>query len=99
MRRVAGWRLAGASRLVRMTAFNGLSWRLQPILSLRSDNAHAVEGGRAALVNPLRMVLTLLGMVAAMELGFIRDRQRAAIDPAKAPTIALQGAGERRCLS
>ena len=30
-----------------------------------------------------RMVLTVLGMVAAMELGFIRDRQRAGIDAAK----------------
>jgi DNA invertase Pin-like site-specific DNA recombinase len=29
------------------------------------------------------MVLTALGMVAEMELGFIRDRQRAAIDAAK----------------
>jgi DNA invertase Pin-like site-specific DNA recombinase len=27
-----------------------------------------------------RMVLTVLGMVAEMELGFIRDRQRAGID-------------------
>jgi DNA invertase Pin-like site-specific DNA recombinase len=31
-----------------------------------------------------RMVLTVLGMVAEMELGFIRDRQRAGIDAAKA---------------
>ena len=31
-----------------------------------------------------RMVLTVLGMVAEMELGFIRDRQRAGIDTAKA---------------
>jgi DNA invertase Pin-like site-specific DNA recombinase len=31
-----------------------------------------------------RMVLTALGMVAEMELGFIRDRQRAGIDAAKA---------------
>src|SRR3984957_13436850 len=31
-----------------------------------------------------RMVLTVLGMVAQMELGFIRDRQRAGIDAAKA---------------
>ncbi len=30
-----------------------------------------------------RMVLTVLGMVAEMELGFIRDRQRAGIDKAK----------------
>lgn len=30
-----------------------------------------------------RMVLTVLGMVAEMELGFIRDRQRAGIDAAK----------------
>ena len=30
------------------------------------------------------MVLTVLGMVAEMELGFIRDRQRAGIDAAKA---------------
>jgi DNA invertase Pin-like site-specific DNA recombinase len=31
-----------------------------------------------------RMVLTVLGMVAETELGFIRDRQRAGIDAAKA---------------
>jgi DNA invertase Pin-like site-specific DNA recombinase len=31
-----------------------------------------------------RMILTVLGMVAEMELGFIRDRQRAGIDAAKA---------------
>jgi DNA invertase Pin-like site-specific DNA recombinase len=31
-----------------------------------------------------RMVITVLGMVAEMELGFIRDRQRAGIEAAKA---------------
>ena len=31
-----------------------------------------------------RMVLTVLGMVAEMEVGFIRDRQRAGIEAAKA---------------
>ena len=31
-----------------------------------------------------RVVLTVLGMVAEMELGFIRDRQRTGIDAAKA---------------
>jgi DNA invertase Pin-like site-specific DNA recombinase len=30
-----------------------------------------------------RMVLTVLGMVAEMELGFIRDRQRASIEAAR----------------
>ena len=34
-----------------------------------------------------RVVLTVLGMVAEMELGFIRDRQRAGIDAAKAKGI------------
>ena len=34
-----------------------------------------------------RMVLTVLGMVAEMELGFIRDRQRAGIDAGKAMGI------------
>jgi DNA invertase Pin-like site-specific DNA recombinase len=34
-----------------------------------------------------RLVLTVLGMVAEMELGFIRDRQRAGIDAAKAKGI------------
>jgi DNA invertase Pin-like site-specific DNA recombinase len=34
-----------------------------------------------------RMVLTVLSMVAEMELGFIRDRQRAGIDAAKAKGI------------
>ena len=34
-----------------------------------------------------RMVLTVLGVVAEMELGFIRDRQRANIDAAKAKRI------------
>ena len=34
-----------------------------------------------------RMVLTVLGMVAEMELGFIRDRQRAGIDAAKAKGV------------
>jgi DNA invertase Pin-like site-specific DNA recombinase len=34
-----------------------------------------------------RMVLTVLGMVAEMELGFIRDRQRVGIDAAKAKGI------------
>jgi DNA invertase Pin-like site-specific DNA recombinase len=34
-----------------------------------------------------RMVLTVLGMVAEMELGFIRDRQRAGINAAKAKGI------------
>jgi DNA invertase Pin-like site-specific DNA recombinase len=34
-----------------------------------------------------RMVLTVLGMVAEMELGFIRDRQHAGIDAAKAKGI------------
>jgi DNA invertase Pin-like site-specific DNA recombinase len=34
-----------------------------------------------------RVVLTVLGMVAEMELGFIRDRRRAGIDAAKAKGI------------
>jgi DNA invertase Pin-like site-specific DNA recombinase len=34
-----------------------------------------------------RTVLTVLGMVAEMELGFIRDRQRAGIDAAKAKSV------------
>ena len=34
-----------------------------------------------------RMVLTVLGMVAEMELGFIRDRQGVGIDAAKAKGI------------
>jgi DNA invertase Pin-like site-specific DNA recombinase len=34
-----------------------------------------------------RMVLTVLGMVAEMELGFIRDRQRVGIDAAKAKGV------------
>jgi DNA invertase Pin-like site-specific DNA recombinase len=34
-----------------------------------------------------RMVLTVLGMVAEMELAFIRDRQRAGIDAAKAKGV------------
>ena len=34
-----------------------------------------------------RMVVTVLGMVAEMELGFIRDRQCAGIDAAKAKGI------------
>jgi DNA invertase Pin-like site-specific DNA recombinase len=34
-----------------------------------------------------RMVRTVLGMVAEMELGFIRDRRRAGIDAAKAKGI------------
>jgi DNA invertase Pin-like site-specific DNA recombinase len=34
-----------------------------------------------------RLVLTVLGMVAEMELGFIRDRQRAGIEAAKAKGI------------
>jgi DNA invertase Pin-like site-specific DNA recombinase len=34
-----------------------------------------------------RIVLTVLGMVAEMELRFIRDRQRAGIDAAKAKGI------------
>jgi DNA invertase Pin-like site-specific DNA recombinase len=34
-----------------------------------------------------RMVLTVLGMVAEMELGFIRDRQRAGIQAAKAKGV------------
>ena len=34
-----------------------------------------------------RMVLTVLGMVAEMELGFIHDRQRPGIDAAKAKGI------------
>ena len=46
-----------------------------------------------------KMVLTVLGMVAEMELGFIRDRQRAGIEAAKArgvykgrpPSIERQG--------
>jgi DNA invertase Pin-like site-specific DNA recombinase len=33
------------------------------------------------------MVLTVLGMVAEMELGFILDRQRAVIDAAKAKGV------------
>jgi DNA invertase Pin-like site-specific DNA recombinase len=34
-----------------------------------------------------RMVVTVLGMVAEMELGFIRDRQRAGIEKAKAEGV------------
>jgi DNA invertase Pin-like site-specific DNA recombinase len=34
-----------------------------------------------------RMVITVLGMVAEMELGFIRDRQRAGIEAAKAEGV------------
>jgi DNA invertase Pin-like site-specific DNA recombinase len=34
-----------------------------------------------------KMVLTVLGMVAEMELGFIRDRQRAGIEKAKAAGV------------
>ena len=39
-----------------------------------------------------RMVLTVLGMVAEMELGFIRDRQRAGIDAAKAMGVVTRAA-------
>jgi DNA invertase Pin-like site-specific DNA recombinase len=34
-----------------------------------------------------RMILTALGMVAEMELGFMRDRQRAGVDAAKAKGV------------
>ena len=34
-----------------------------------------------------KMVLTVLGMVAEMELGFIRDRQRTGIEAAKAKGV------------
>lgn len=34
-----------------------------------------------------KMVLTVLGMVAEMELGFIRDRQRAGIEKAEAAGV------------
>ena len=34
-----------------------------------------------------RMIMTVLGMVAEMELGFIRDRQRAGIEEAKAKGV------------
>lgn len=34
-----------------------------------------------------RMVITILGMVADMELKFIKDRQRAGIDAAKAEGV------------
>ena len=34
-----------------------------------------------------RMVLSVLGMVAEMELGFIRDRERAGIEAAKAKGV------------
>lgn len=34
-----------------------------------------------------RMVLTVLGMVAEMEVGFIRDRQRAGIEAAKSKGV------------
>jgi DNA invertase Pin-like site-specific DNA recombinase len=48
------------------------------------------------------MVLTVLGMVAKMELCFIRDRQRAEIDAAKAirgsesSRRSMNGPGSRR---
>ena len=51
------------------------------------DDQQAPRLRIASTVDPAgpmgRMVLTVLGMVAAMELGFIRDRQRAGIDAAK----------------
>ena len=63
----------------------------------RLDRVHELEGKGASLrvLEPAidtggpmgRMVLTVLGMVAEMELGFIRDRQRAGIDAAKAKGI------------
>ena len=53
------------------------------------------KGGRLRVLEPEidtggamgRIVLTVLGMVAEMELGFIRDRQRAGIEAAKAKGI------------
>src|ERR1700684_1765703 len=50
--------------------------------SLRVLEPAIVTGGPMG-----RMVLTVLGMGAEMELGFIRDRQRAGIDAAKAKRI------------
>ena len=44
-----------------------------------------------------RMVLTVLGMVAEMELGFIRDRQRAGIGAAKVRGIPLRSTARASC--
>ena len=45
-----------------------------------------------------RTVLTLLGMVAEMELGFIRDRQRGGIDAAEAKAVYRGGHAARSVL-
>ena len=47
----------------------------------------ATAGYRIERFNAFLPVLTVLGMVAEMELGFIRDRQRAGIDAAKAKGV------------
>jgi DNA invertase Pin-like site-specific DNA recombinase len=66
-----------------------LGWNTRDVLNL----VHGLEekGASLRVLEPAidtggpmgRMVLTVLGMVAEMELGFIHDRQRAARDAAK----------------
>src|SRR3546814_12256918 len=45
-----------------------------------------------------RMVITILGMVAEMELTFIKDRQRAGIEAVHAAGVERQSEVEGRCV-
>jgi DNA invertase Pin-like site-specific DNA recombinase len=73
------------------------SWTTWPGHPGTFDLAHELEekGASLRVLEPAidtggpmgGMVLTVLGMVAEMELGFIRDRQRAGIDAAKAKGV------------
>jgi DNA invertase Pin-like site-specific DNA recombinase len=74
---------------IRLFIRDRLGWNTRDVLNL----VHELEekGASLRVLEPAidtggptgRMVLTVLGMVAEMELGFIRDGQRAGIDAAK----------------
>jgi len=66
-------------RLRRFIALTDDAWNARSHLHL------LLEPARRHVVGPMgRMILTVLGMVADMELGFIRERQRTGIEIARA---------------
>jgi DNA invertase Pin-like site-specific DNA recombinase len=82
-------RLARASSWSSWTAWPGHPWTFDLVHELEEKGASLrVLEPAIDIGGPMgRMVLTVLGMVAEMELGFIRDPQRAGIDAAKAKGV------------
>jgi hypothetical protein len=93
-------RQAGVRHVVKLAAIGASS---ESPIALMREHHEVDEEVRKGLEPEIdtggpmgRMVLTVLGMVAEMELGFIRDRQRAGIDAARVRGVLQRSPGHIR---